>query len=302
MRDPAIRPGTGTQAAAPEPAAAAARDAAPAAAADAAAAAEAAQVRIELARDLPRLQAVARFLAQVWLAPEGQSPLATDVLRSVVHADGAVHIARNGSGVAGACAAIFRPPAARGAYSLIAAARSSDRGVGFALKQAQRAWALEHGAVSMMWTFDPLVSRNARFNLVKLGAVAPDYAVDFYGQLDDGIDGQDETDRLTAVWSLTRPRIAAAAPYAEATGPDLGTAELDPRRAPDGGPLAARDEAARWCRVPADIVAIRRRDHSVAARWRAAVREVLLAAFADGFTATGMSRDGWYRLTREEPS
>lgn len=275
-----------------------------AAARHAAGTAAAARVRIELARDLPRLKAVARFFAQVWLTPKGQLPLATDVLRAITHAGGAVHIAHNDSGMAGACAAIFRPPSTRGVYSLIAAAGSSDRGVGFALKQAQRAWALEHGAVSMMWTFDPLVSRNARFNLVKLGAVGIDYAVDFYGPLDDGIDGDEETDRLTAVWPLTGSRTAAAAAgrYAEVTGPDLRGADLDSRGAPDGGPLAARDEAARWCRVPADIVAIRRRDQPTAAQWRAAVREVLLAAFADGFAATSMSRDGWYRLTRGEPA
>jgi predicted GNAT superfamily acetyltransferase len=290
---PASRPETGGLAA---------REAA-VAAGHAARAAAAANVRIELAADVSRLTAVSRFLAGVWLTPKAQPPLGTDVLRAIVHGGGAVHIALNDSGVAGACAAIFRPPATRGTYSLIAAAESSDRGVGFTLKQAQRAWALEHGAVSMMWTFDPLVSRNARFNLVKLGAVGTGYAVDFYGPLDDGIDGQDETDRMTAFWSLTGPRAAAAAAgrYAEVTGPDLGQAKLEPRRAPDGGPFAARDETARWCRVPADIVAIRRGGEPASAWWRAAVREVLLQAFADGFAATGMSRDGWYRLTREEP-
>ena len=293
MPIPATRPETGPPA----------REAA-VAAGHAAGAAAAAQVRIEQARELPQLKAVAQFFARVWLTPKSQSPLGTDVLRAIVHSGGAVHIARDGSGVAGACAAIFGPPETRGVYSLIAAAQRSDRGVGFALKQAQRAWALEHGAVSMMWTFDPLVSRNARFNLVKLAAVGIDYAVDFYGPLDDGIDGQDETDRLTALWPLTGPRAAAAAAsrHAEVTGPDLSLAEIDPRRAPDGGPLAARDETACWCRVPTDVVAIRHRDQPVAAQWRASVREVLLPAFADGFVATGMSRGGWYRLTLVEPT
>jgi predicted GNAT superfamily acetyltransferase len=261
----------------------------------AARAAASAGVRVELAADVPGLRQAAEFFASVWLTPDGRPPLGVDILRSLVHAGGAVHIARHGDGVAGACAAIFRPPAERGVYSVIAAAGSSDRGVGFALKQAQRAWALERGATSMRWTFDPLVSRNARFNLVKLGAVAIGYAVDFYGPLDDGIDAGDETDRLTVEWALACPPAATAA-----HGPDLATVELDPRRAPDGGPLSARDESGRWCRVPADIVATRRRDHELAAAWRTAVRDVLGAAFADGFQATGMSRDGWYHLTRGE--
>ena len=51
----------------------------------------------------------------------------------------------------------------------VIAARQS-RHVGVALKQHQRAWALARGIDSIEWTFDPLVRRNAFFNLVKLGA------------------------------------------------------------------------------------------------------------------------------------
>lgn len=256
---------------------------------------------MEVAGDVAQLEMVARFFAQVWLTPVSQPPLPADVLRSMVHADGAVHLARNGNDVVGATAMIFCSPSSRGVYSLIAAARSSDRGVGFALKQAQRAWALERGATSMTWTFDPLVSRNARFNLAKLGAVAAGYAVDFFGPLNDGIDGQSETDRLFAVWSLASPRAVAAANghYADTAAPDLAGAELDSQCAPDGGPLSARDEGGRWCRVPQDIVAVRRRDQSLADSWRYAVREALLPAFREGLAATGFSRDGWYHLTSQ---
>jgi predicted GNAT superfamily acetyltransferase len=271
-----------------------------AAAGAAARAAAAAGVRVEMAEDVAGLQEVSQFLASVWLAPGDRPPLGADVLRAIVHAGGAVHVARSGPRIAGACAAIFRPPAERGAYSLIAAAGNSDRGVGFALKQAQRAWALGRGATSLRWTFDPLVSRNARFNLVKLGAVAIGYSVDFYGPMDDSIDAGDETDRLTVDWALAADggRVARAQPGRD--GPDLTAVELDPRRAPDGGPLSARSDSGRWCRVPTDIVAVRRHDQKLSAAWRTAVRDVLTAAFADGFHATGMSRDGWYHLTRGE--
>jgi predicted GNAT superfamily acetyltransferase len=283
---------------------------------DAARAAAAAGVRIGLATDVAALRAVSEFFASIWQAPDGRPPLAADLLRSIVHAGGSVHFAQNGGAVAGACAAIFRPPAEKSVYSLIAAAGKSDRGVGFALKQGQRAWALECGATSMRWTFDPLVRRNARFNLVKLGAVAIEYAVDFYGPMDDGIDANDETDRLTVDWDLASPRAAARGPHhgeglvgggrspesrpQAHDGPDLATVELDPRRAPDGGPLAASGEGGLWCRVPTDIVTLRRGDQQLAAAWRAAVRDVLEPAFAEGFQATGMSRDGWYHLTRRD--
>lgn len=268
------------------------------AAIDAASAAAGSGVRIELADDIPRLDAVARFFAEVWLTPQGQPPLPSDVMRTIVHAGGTVHTARSAGELVGAAVMIFCPPGSGGVYSVIAAARRSDRGVGFALKQAQRACALERGATSMMWTFDPLMSRNARFNLVKLGAVALDYAVNFYGPLNDGIDGQGDTDRLVAVWSLAGPRAVSAAKgrHSNVVGPDLSRVQADPAPAPDGGPLTANDQDGRWCRVPPDILAVRRGDQPLADQWRLAVREALLPALAEGLAATGFSRDGWYRL------
>lgn len=253
--------------------------------------------RILLAEDVPTLRLVSRFLADAFQTAETQPPFATDVLRAFVHAGGAVHYASEGDGVIGASVLLFREPASRAVYSMIAAARTSDHGVGFALKHAQRAWALERGATSMIWTFDPLVSRNAHFNLAKLGATATAYAVDLYGQIDDGVNGHDETDRLTVVWPLVDPHPVHVA------GPDFPKVDLDPRLAPDGVPFVARDETGHWCRVPLDIVTIRRQDQSLAAKWRVAVRDALVPVFDAGFTATGFSRSswsGWYHLTRKD--
>ena len=268
------------------------------------AAARAAGARVAPVAAPEPLRKVGDLFAQVWGSPPGQDPLAPDVLRAIAHAGGAVHVAFRGSTPVGAAAAIFGPPRSGTAYSLIAATRTSDRGVGLAIKQEQRAWALGHGVTSMLWTFDPLVSRNARFNLVKLGAVAPSYLVDFYGPLDDGVNTGDETDRLTMVWILTSDRAheAAEGRYPECVGPDLDVAAADSRPAPDGGPLVVRDADSLWCRVPEDIVAVRRADPGLAAEWRTAVREVFLSAFAEGYAATAMTRAGWYRLTHEETS
>jgi predicted GNAT superfamily acetyltransferase len=268
-----------------------------AAMAHAEAAAAAAGVRVELAEDPQRLRAVAELLATVWATAPGQGPLPHHVLRAVAHSGGAIHVAYGSGGPVGAAAAIFGPPEARSAYSLIAAAGRSDRGTGFALKQAQRAWALQRGATSVAWTFDPLVRRNARFNLVKLGATACEYLVNFYGPLDDAVNAGDETDRLMVVWSLNGSRATEAA--------EGRTAELEfpegseSGSAPDGGPLVAYDAEDLWCRVPTDIVTLRRADPGLAAQWRVAVRNVLHPAMAGGLVATGMSRDGWYHLIRE---
>ena len=68
--------------------------------------------------------------------------------------------------------------------------RAAGRSVGFALKLHQRAWALLRGVSEIAWTFDPLVSRNAYFNLVKLAARAGEYLPNFYGAMHDAINGE----------------------------------------------------------------------------------------------------------------
>jgi predicted GNAT superfamily acetyltransferase len=77
-------------------------------------------------------------------------------------------------------------------------------GVGYALKLAQRAQALDQGIHVVTWTFDPMVARNAWFNLGKLGTVADRFERAFYGEMADDINLGDRTDRLTARWYLDR--------------------------------------------------------------------------------------------------
>ncbi|MET8075881.1 chorismate synthase [Streptomyces sp. NPDC005303] len=248
-------------------------------------------VNIRTVHDVAGLRAVSAYFGEVWRTPPTSPPYPAEVLHSLVHAGGAVHAAHDGERLVGACAAVFGPPGSREVYSLVAAA---EPGLGQAVKQAQRAWALGLGARSMRWTFDPLVARNARFNLAKLGAVGTEYLVDFYGPMTDGVNGGDESDRLTVTWDLAAPGRSYDDP-----GDREGTPAS--HRAPDGDVLARRDPAGPrlWCRVPEDVVRLRAADPALALRWRRAVREVFTEAFGQGFRATGMSRDGWYTLTKE---
>ncbi|KOV59141.1 chorismate synthase [Streptomyces sp. MMG1121] len=244
-------------------------------------------VTLRTVHDVAGLAAVADYFSDVWRTPRTAPPYPAEVLHSLVHAGGAVHAAYDGPRLAGAAVAVLG--AGDSTYSLVAAA---DRGLGHEVKLAQRAWAQGRGARTMRWTFDPLVGRNARFNLAKLGAAGTEYLVDFYGPMADGVNDGDESDRLTVTWELGAPRRSYG------TTDHQGAPVAGP--APDGGPLVRRDDRRLWCRVPDDVVALRAADPALALRWRHAVREVFVAAFADGFRATGMSRDGWYTLSRAE--
>lgn len=161
------------------------------------------------------------------------------------------------------------------------------RGVGRALKQHQRAWAARRGIATITWTFDPLVARNARFNLVHLGARPTAYLPDFYGPMDDGFNASSPTDRLLVTWP-TQPRPAAAVPQGvpAALERDVG-----------GGPVV-RDVGAgpRRCRLPADIVSLRRTDPALAAAWSAALRATLGAAMTAGDAVAGLDADNAYVL------
>jgi predicted GNAT superfamily acetyltransferase len=79
-----------------------------------------------------------------------------------------------------------------------------DGGVGFALKLAQRAQALEQGIRLVRWTFDPLVARNAYFNIAKLGAVCDRFERNFYGRMGDVLNRGERSDRFVVRWDLDR--------------------------------------------------------------------------------------------------
>ena len=178
-------------------------------------------------------------------------------------------------------------------------AETRGRSVGFALKQHQRAWCLERGIVKTLWTFDPLVRRNAYFNLSKLGAVGARYEENFYGAMNDGINAGDETDRMVIQWRLTDPRVVAAAEgrAIEAGADDPAQVLLDVDN--DGAPtISVADGDRLRCRVPEDILQVRATEPELALRWRHALRDTLGAAINDGYEAVGMNRSGWYTLAR----
>ncbi|WP_345763437.1 hypothetical protein [Diaminobutyricibacter sp. McL0608] len=262
-----------------------------------------AHVRIADEHDMSRLWGVTHLLTSVWGTSSQGPPIPVDVLRGISHAGCAVAAAYDADDeICGAAVAIVAPGSSS-AYSLIAGVRpgQKDAGVGFALKQHQRAWALARGLERIVWTFDPLVSRNARFNLTKLGASATEYSEDFYGVMDDAINTDDESDRLVAVWPLSSERAIACSESAplDLIAPDYRSAGVL-RFGPDLAPMFVEAEGALWCRVPMDIVALRNQDPEAAKAWRRATREVLRETLSEGYAARGVTRTGWYRLDKEE--
>ena len=82
-----------------------------------------------------------------------------------------------------------------------------DHGVGRRLKLFQRQDALARGIALVEWTFDPLVTKNAYFNFMRLGAVARRYLPNIYGFTTSPLHGSLPTDRLVAEWHLRSSRV-----------------------------------------------------------------------------------------------
>jgi predicted GNAT superfamily acetyltransferase len=85
-----------------------------------------------------------------------------------------------------------------------------DRRVGRYLKLFQREEALRRGIRLVEWTFDPLETKNAHFNINRLGAICRRYIPNFYGITTSPLHRGLPTDRLLVEWHLDTKRVIAA--------------------------------------------------------------------------------------------
>ncbi|MEK7725034.1 MAG: GNAT family N-acetyltransferase [Acidobacteriota bacterium] len=86
-------------------------------------------------------------------------------------------------------------------------------GIGAKLKWAQREKSVELGVKFIKWTYQPVLARNAFFNLEKLGVIIKHYEPNFYGTDYPTADknlGLD-SDRLFAEWHLESDKVNALA-------------------------------------------------------------------------------------------
>lgn len=269
------------------------------------AAARAADVTVREVTALGDLEAVYRLYDGIWRPDPKNPPVTTELLRALAKAGNYVTGAFDGNRLVGACVGFFGAPAGGAMHSHVAGVSAAARGrsVGFALKLHQRAWALQRGVSVIAWTFDPLVSRNAYVNLVKLGASATEYLPNFYGGVHDGINGSDDTDRLLVRWDLGAPEVAAACAGTprgcDARAERAHGAVTALARSRDGMPVAGTLDSERaLVAVPRDIEALRSADPGRAKEWRVALREVLATLMGDGARVAGFDRSGWYVVTR----
>jgi predicted GNAT superfamily acetyltransferase len=247
---------------------------------------------------------MAELFAVVWGRP-GDPPINSDILKALAHSGNYVSGAYVGERLAGGLVGWFGgvPPHELHMHShILGVLPGSDaHGAGFELKQHQRRWCLARDVKVMEWTTDPLVRRNAYFNLTKLGAHAPEYLVNVYGEMSDEINASAESDRLLITWRLDSESVEAAA-RGKVTEPNVekllgGGAAVVLAAGGSGEPeVTAASARVLLCQVPDDIVALRQSDPSLARAWRMALRKTFTDALSAGYEVSGATRSGWYVL------
>jgi predicted GNAT superfamily acetyltransferase len=187
-------------------------------------------------------------------------------------------------------------------HSLMTAVKPGlqDQGIGQKLKLSQREHVLRQGIDLITWTFDPLESRNAHFNLNKLGVLVRSYIPNYFGadmrdQRNQGL----PSDRFLAEWYLASSRVVARAQGESAR--DLRLSEVDVinrtqrlpsgQRAPAGGRLGLRSPFL-FFEIPSDLQALKRADLAAARAWREECRKFLVPYMEEGYLVTGLVRQG----------
>lgn len=208
---------------------------------------------------------------KTWAMDAG-TEITPNLLQAMIHSGAYL----SGAFVDGECVgAAFAFPATTGGlhlHSHMTAVLDSfrDKGIGHALKVDQYKWAKQNNYKEITWTFDPLVARNAKLNVLKLGVDISAYYPNFYGDMPDELNAGDESDRVMA--SL---KVVGDAPT--------------PRTA-----ISAPEKSAVLIAIPDDIVAIRGKDLAENLRWRRSVRDEFVSALARGGKVIGFSANNEY--------
>jgi predicted GNAT superfamily acetyltransferase len=227
-------------------------------------------IEIRPLETVEQVHAASEVLAEVWGGDRGGMP--ANLLRALAHSGNYAVGLYDRDRLIGASVAFFAAPAARSMHSHITGVLEAyqSQGLGRVLKQHQRTWAFARDVGHITWTFDPLVARNAHFNLRVLGARVTEYLVNQYGAMDDGINRGDETDRVMVSWALAAPPV----------------------------PTPSEDEIVASVEVPREIEALRRESAPDAASWRRRLREEFLQHLAAGLVVGGFDDERGYLFVR----
>lgn len=193
------------------------------------------------------------------------------------------------------------------------------KGIGTKLKLAQRDQMLRRGIDLIVWTYDPLLGKNAMLNIEKLGGFVRHYARNIYGTVQNPLQVGLSTDRFLLEWELLSPRVRerirnntprplAKNWLAEEKYPLVNYVTWEGMIArPIATELELTDKTL-LVQIPPDLNLIKKSDLSVARGWRESTRDIFETYFRRGYVVTGFARSddpqtpSLYKLAKKEMS
>lgn len=172
-------------------------------------------------------------------------------------------------------------------HMLAVRGEARNAGIGRRLKLAQKKALAELGVDTLYWSFDPLVARNAHFNVNRLGATIAEFVPDMYGATDSELHRLG-TDRFIARWSMKGVAGAVGSPCDRVEGselPYMGKPGCNGHLPPGADVIEVP--------VPRDIDALAEGSFKEALAWRRSNGAALTSLFSEGYEIVG------FRVGRE---
>ncbi|MEX2283105.1 MAG: hypothetical protein WEE89_11540 [Gemmatimonadota bacterium] len=173
-----------------------------------------------------------------------------------------------------------------------------DHGLGRKLKEYQRSELLAAGIEWIYWTVDPLIARNAHFNLNRLGVEVREYVPDMYGDTGSTLHAFG-TDRFVVAWPVRSDRGSRIGDHGSRIGDHSNAPVLN--KSDDAALACALTQPLVRVEIPVDIEKLSLDD---ARAWRQSTRRAFLAALKNDFVVSGFIRDddgrAYYLLPRRE--
>ncbi len=171
-----------------------------------------------------------------------------------------------------------------------------SQGIGESLKQAQQAIAVERGYDLMVWTFDPLETRNGYLNLSKLNGICHTYVENCYGEMQDGLNKGLPSDRFEVSWYLTSDYVVNDVAIDATTAVNVASCTLNEQ----GLPYLKISENSIFNKevytlpVPRDFQTLKALDPALALDWRLKTRQLIQSLFVQGYTAVQLQQQENY--------
>lgn len=189
-----------------------------------------------------------------------------------------------------------------------------DQGIGAKLKEEQKRVAAELGYDQIIWTFDPLETRNAYLNMNKLRGICSTYFENCYGEMEDGLNKGLPSDRFKIDWWINSEHVENRKGLDEiqskegielfswaltSTGmPKLGDVEQGLQQFP-------QYEEPLLVPVPVNIQELKKADSELALEWRMKTRRIFQELFKAGYAAVSLQKTDrdpvhFYVLVKEQ--